>query len=113
MSGSDFISLIYQIENLVFGRNKLLHQALDLHFLIFILEQFELLVVVQQVKNFAAVDLIHSNCDSEVSLVTLPVIYAARKKVFNRELLKSLHGESFARASLPIGENCDRPCIED
>jgi len=113
MSGSDFIPLVYQIKNLVFRRNKLFHQALDLHFLIFILQQFELLVVVQQVENFAAVNLIHSNCHSEISLVTLPVIYAARKKVFNCELLKALHGESFSRTGLPISENCDSPCIKD
>lgn len=88
MSGSNLVALVNQIKNLVFGRNKLLHQALNLHFLVFVFKQLQLLVVVEQVVHLAAVDLIHSDRDCEVSLVALPVIYASRKQVLNGKLLK-------------------------
>jgi hypothetical protein len=69
-------------------------------------------VVVQQVVNFASVDLVHGNGDCEVSLVTLPVVYSAVEQVGDRQLLEALHGEGFSGASLSVGKNSDGAGVE-
>ena len=55
----------------------MLRQSLNLNFLIFIFQDLQNLVIVEQVVNFATVDLIHRHGDGKVSLVILPVIDAS------------------------------------
>jgi hypothetical protein len=90
---------------LFFATDELLHEALNLNFLTAVLQQFELLVVVEQVINFAPIDFVHGHGHSEITLVALPVVYSSVEQVGDRQLLEALHSESLSGARLPVGKN--------
>ena len=91
----------------------MLSKALDLDLLVPVFEDFQHFVVVKQVVDLAAINLIHRYCDGKVSLVILPVVDTSFKQVLHRQVLEPLHGESLARSSLTIGEDRDGARIED
>lgn len=113
MGRAHFISLINQIDNLLLRRNELLAESLNLYFLVFVLQYFERLVIVQKVKDFIAVDFVHGNSDCKVPLVVLPVVNTALKQVLNRQVLESLHCECFPGTSLAISKDSQRASVED
>ena len=91
VGGSNFVALIYKLEDLVFAADELLHEALNLNFLTAVLQQFELLVVVEKVINFPPINFVHRYCYREIALVRLPVVDAAVEQIGNSQLLEALH----------------------
>lgn len=70
-----------QIQNFLFGLHKLLLKPLYLNFLRFVLQDFQLLMIIQQVIKFATVYFVHGDSDSEIPLVVLKVCNASIEKV--------------------------------
>ena len=70
----------------------------------FVFALLQLLVLVEQVVELAAVDFVHTDRYGEIAAVVLPVIDATFEQIFNSNILQTVHGEGFARASLSIGE---------
>lgn len=70
-------------------------------------------MVVQQVVEFAPVDLIHGDRDCEVALVLLEVGDASVEEVPDRRFLQALHGVGFSRTSLSVGEDCNDALVKN
>ena len=70
-------------------------------------------MVIKQVVDFAAINFVHWNGDGEISLIVLPVIDSSLKQILHCIVLQTLHGESLARASLPVRKNCYRSRVEN
>jgi len=71
-------------------------QSLNLDLLVFIFQNSQYLVVVEQVVNLASVNFIHRHSHGEVSLVVLPVVDAPLEQVLHCIVLKALHRECLA-----------------
>ena len=87
MRGSYTVSLASESEDLFLRLNELLLQTLNLHLVVLVFQEFELLVVVDQVIDLASVDLVHRNSHCEVPLVVLEVAHPSVKQVFYRQFL--------------------------
>uniref|UniRef100_A0A7S3CME7 Uncharacterized protein n=1 Tax=Strombidium rassoulzadegani TaxID=1082188 RepID=A0A7S3CME7_9SPIT len=107
------VTLLYQLKNLVVVVHELLSQPRDLDSVVFVLAQAQLLMVVEQIVELAAVDLVHGDGDSEISLMILPVVDAPFEQVFNRYALDAVHGVGLARARLPVSEDGHHALVED
>lgn len=70
-------------------------------------------MVVEQVVELSAVDLVHRHCDGEVSLVVFPVVDASFEEVLYSDVLDPVHGVSLARASLSVGKDGHDSLVED
>lgn len=77
------VSLVNQLDYLVLRRDEVFSQPLNLNLLVLVFEDLEHLVVVEQVVNLAAVDLVHRNGNCKVPLIVLPVVDAAFKQVLH------------------------------
>ena len=66
-------------------------QTLYLDFLIFILQNFQDLVIIQQVIDFAAINLVHGDGHGKVSLIILPVVDSSFKEILYGQILEALH----------------------
>jgi len=95
MGRPHFVSLVDQIDNLLLRRDELLTESLDLNFLVLVFEYLQSFVVVEEIVNLVAVDLIHGNSHSEVTLVVLPVVDASFKEILDCKVLQPLHGVCF------------------
>lgn len=69
----------------------MLSKPLNLDLLVLVFEDFEDFVVVEQVVDFATINLVHGNRYCEVSLIVLPVVNAALKQVLHGQVLQPLH----------------------
>ena len=69
-------------------------------------------MIVEQVVDFTAIDLVHRNCYCKISLVVLPVIYSSLEQILHCIVLQALHRERLARASLSVSKNRNRTCVE-
>lgn len=78
---SDAVALLDEFVQLLFRGDKLLLEALDLNLVLLVLEQFELRVVVEQVVQLSAVDLVHADGDFEISVLLGMVIIALFEQV--------------------------------
>jgi hypothetical protein len=92
MGRPHFVSLVDQIDNLLLRRDELLTESLDLNFLVLVFEYLQSFVVVEEIVNLVAVDLIHGNSHREVTLVVLPVVDASFKEILDCKVLQPLHG---------------------
>ena len=110
---SDAVTELDELEDLLFGLDELLLEPLDLHLLVFVLEQLEAFVVVEQVVDLSAVDLVHRHRDCEVALLLLEVVDATVEQVLDGELLQALHGVSLAGASLSVSKHSYDARVED
>ena len=79
VGGSDRVSLFDKLEDVIIIVHKLLLQTSNLNLVVLVFLQFQDLMIVQQIVHFASVDFIHRNCNSEVSLVVLPVVNSSLK----------------------------------
>jgi hypothetical protein len=112
MRGADRVAEANQIQNLFLRLHKLLLEALDLDLLGLVLQDFQCLMIIQQVIEFAPVDLVHGNGNSEIPLVVLEVSDAPVKQVSYCQLLKTLHCKGLTGTSLAISEYCDYTLVE-
>ena len=53
-------------------------------------------MIVQQVVNFTAIDLVHGNSDRKVSLVVLPIVDTTFEQILYGKVLQALHRESLS-----------------
>jgi hypothetical protein len=67
MSSSNGVSLLNQFKKVIIIVNKSFFEAWDLKRVILILLQLKLLMIVQKIIQFAAINLIHGYCHSEIS----------------------------------------------
>lgn len=74
MSGSNAVSKTNELKNFLLRLDKLLLQSLNLHLLVFILEQLQMLVVIEEIIDLASVNLIHRHSHSEVTRMVLKII---------------------------------------
>ena len=81
MSCAHGVALINKIDDLFLRGDEVLSEALDLDLLVPVFEDFQHFVVVKQVVDLAAINLIHRDCDGEVSLVILPVVDTSLEQV--------------------------------
>ena len=79
VSGPHLVALINELEDLVICVHKDLLQALDLNRVVLVFSLLQLLVFVEQIVEFASVNLVHGHSDSEVALMVLPVVDAPLK----------------------------------
>lgn len=47
---------------------------MNLYLLVFVFLDFELFMIINEIVDFPSVDLIHWNCNSEVSIVLLEIV---------------------------------------
>ena len=113
MSGPHRVTLVDQLDNLLFRGNEVLGQPLNLDLLVLIFQDLKHFVVVEQVVDLATIYLVHGYRNGEVSLVVLPVVYTPFEKVLHGQPLQSIHCEGLARAGLPVRKNCDSSRVED
>ncbi len=71
-----FIPLVDQLEQLFFRLHELLLQPENLYLLVLVFQYPQRLMVVEQIVQFASVDLVHRHCDCEVPVVVLEVAAA-------------------------------------
>jgi len=112
MGSPDTISEINEIQDLLLRRHKLLLQPLNLNFLLLVLQNLQLFVIVEEVKEFAAVDLEHGDGDSVVALFLLEVVDAFVEQVLDRQLLQPLHRVRLPRTRLPIRKHSHHSLVE-
>ena len=87
MRGAQLVTLVDQLQNLLFTADELFHQALNHNFLVFVLHKLQCLMVVQQVIHFATVDFVHGHRYCEIPLVLGPVTDASIEQISNSQLL--------------------------
>ena len=107
------VTLLDELEDRVVGIDKLLAQASDLNRAVLVFTLFELLVLVQKIIKFAAVDFIHTDRYGEIPTVILPVINAALKQIFDCDVLNTVHCICLARAGLPVSKDGNNTLVED
>ena len=96
MGRANSISLVNEVDDLILRGHKVLSKALNLYLLVSVFEDFQHFMVVKQVIDLAAIDLIHRHRHGEVALVILPVVDTALKQVLHCQILQSLHSECLA-----------------
>jgi len=94
MGSPHTIPKVDEVKDLLLRLDELLFEAVDLHFLLLVLHQPQLLVIVQQVIDLPTIDFIHRNCHSEVPLLLLKVGDASVEEVFDSQLLEPIHSKS-------------------
>lgn len=107
------ITLLNQIQNLIIVVDELLFETSDLNHVVFILSQTELLMLVQEIVEFATINLIHRNGNSEIPLMIFPIVDTSLEQILHSDTLKAVHSVGFSRASLPIRKNGDDALIEN
>ena len=96
MSGSHRVTLVDQLNNLLFRGNEVLSQPLNLDLLVLIFQDLQHFVVIKQVVDLATIYLVHGYRNGKVSLVVLPVVYTSLEKVLHGQPLQSIHCEGLA-----------------
>ena len=96
MSRAHGVALIDQLKYLLFRGDEVFSQSLNLDLLVFVFQDSQYLVVVEQVVNFTSVNFVHGDSHGEVSLVILPVVDTPLEQVLDCIVLKALHRECLA-----------------
>ena len=93
--------------------DELLLQSHNLNSVVLVFALLKLRVVVEQIVQLAAVDLVHGHGDSEVTRVVLPVVDTALKQILHSDRLNAVHSVRLAGARLTIRKDCDDTLVED
>jgi hypothetical protein len=112
MGCSSAISKVYEVEYLFFRLHKLLLKTLYLNLLILILKNLKLLMIINQVIDFAPIDFVHRDSNCKVSFVFLEISNTPIEEISDGQFLQPVHSECFTRASLTIGKYCDYSSIK-
>lgn len=113
MRGSHLVTLPDKVEDLIIVVNKLLFKASYLNCVRFVLSELKLMVLIQKIVYFAAVDLVHWHCDGEVPLVILPIVDAPFEKIFDGNALNAIHCVRLTWSGLTVGKDGYYSLIEN
>ena len=113
MRSSHIVTLFDEVQDLVIVVNELLLESCNLYCVVFILSELELVVIIEQIVYFSAVDFVHGYGDSEVPLVVLPVVDSSLEQIFDSDALNAIHGVSFSRSSLTVREYGHNSLVEN
>lgn len=109
---SHLITLRNKLKNLVVVVDELFLETNDLDSVHLVLALLQLVVVIQQVVQFASVDLVHGHRHGEVSRVVLPIVYTALKKILHSDRLNAVHSVSLAGTGLSVSKDRDDTLVE-
>lgn len=70
-------------------------------------------MIIKKIVNLATVNFIHRNCYCKITLMVFPVVNTSIKKIFDGDILQTIHRISLSWASLTISKDSYDTLIEN